>query len=121
LALELLLIVVLELLHVVTHVATKDELAVHLGIVRPLARVGITNRTGETTLIVRHIQTTISSTLEGTKDTSTRGGASQTNIEQSLEGLGSIGIRLDTVSLTIDFRRALVIQVEFLVDSAGKQ
>lgn len=57
---------------------------------------------GESLGLVRDVQTTITSTLEGTEDTVTGSGADETNIEESLERSGRVLNGLHVVSITIN-------------------
>jgi len=64
--------------------------------------------TGETLLLVRDVETTIGSTLHGTEDTVSSGGADETNIEVSLEWLSVLDVVTNRVVRTINFLVALV-------------
>lgn len=75
-----------ELAHVISNVTTKDVLTEDLSIASVL--LGIV--AGEALLAVRNVDTAIDGSLEGTKDLGTSGGTTKTNIEEGLEGTGTL-------------------------------
>mmetsp|Transcript_28508 Transcript_28508/g.47166 ORF Transcript_28508/g.47166 Transcript_28508/m.47166 type:complete len:342 (+) Transcript_28508:66-1091(+) len=95
--LVLLVILLVEVLHVLTDVSTKDTLLVHLSIVF----LSITVVTRESLLRVRNIETTISTTLQGTEDTATGSGSLAPNIEKASERTLIIIDFLDEVLLVV--------------------
>mmetsp|Transcript_4389 Transcript_4389/g.9415 ORF Transcript_4389/g.9415 Transcript_4389/m.9415 type:complete len:259 (+) Transcript_4389:231-1007(+) len=72
-----------QVFHVFTNVSSHDAFTVHIGIVF----LGITIVTGESLFGVGNIQTTIGGSLQGSKDTASRGGGSATDIQQTAERL----------------------------------
>jgi len=74
-------ILLLELLHVVSDVATEDVLAESVSVKLLLLVVP----TDKATLAVRDVETTVKSTLHGGEHTAASGGAVETDIEKSLE------------------------------------
>ncbi len=76
------LLVVLEGLHVVSNVQTVDVLAVDTSI----ELLGLLVVAWEAAVAVGDGKTTINSTLEGTEDAGTSGGANKTDIEVGAEG-----------------------------------
>ena len=97
--LVLLVILFLEVLHVFTHVSTKDAFTVHVRIV--LLRITVITR--ESLLGVGNVQTTVGGTLEGTKDTATRGGRLAAHIEEAAERSLVFIDFIDVVSLLVNF------------------
>lgn len=85
--------------------------------------LGLSVVAGEAALAVGDVETTVDGTLEDTEDARTSGGADETNIEESGEGLGAIGELLNVVELTIDLSLALVlvVEVELLEQAAGSE
>lgn len=75
-----------ELAHVVGNVATENVATEDLSIEGLLLGVPA----GEALLAVGNVNTAINGTLEGTKDLGTSGGAAKTNIEEGLEGAGTL-------------------------------
>mmetsp|Transcript_15912 Transcript_15912/g.20137 ORF Transcript_15912/g.20137 Transcript_15912/m.20137 type:complete len:297 (+) Transcript_15912:312-1202(+) len=82
LLLVLLVIFLLQVLHVLTNVSSKDTLLVHISIII----LAITIVSGETLLRVRNVKSTICGTLESTKNTASSGSSLAPNIEESAEG-----------------------------------
>lgn len=122
LAVEALLIIVGQGLHVLSDVATEDVLAQGLGV----ELLGLNVVAGEAVLRVRDVDTTVRSTLHGTKDAGTGGGAGKTNIEKSLEGAAGALVGLDGLGkgvLTIGLLDTLelLIQTQLLEGAAGEQ
>ena len=122
LGLVALLIVIGESLHVLSDVTGEDVLAESLGI----ELLGLDVETGEAVLGVGNVETTVGSTLHGTEDTGTGGGAGETDIKEDLEGaalltvdLGGLGDVVLAVSL-LDTGESLV-ELELLEDTAGEQ
>jgi len=112
-------IILLERLHVLADVTTEDVLLVHLGIGSKVRANTLGTR--EATLVVRNVEATIASTLQGTEDTSTSGGAAKSDIEEGTEGSARLGVSLNVELLTIRLGLSLVVQVELGVDAAGQQ
>jgi hypothetical protein len=78
---------------------------------------------GETLLGVGNEETSISGTLHGTEGTVTGGGANETNIEESLEGLTVLDIVGDGEELTVDLLLSFVERVHLLEvkETAGSE
>lgn len=108
--------VLLKHVVVLLNVSSEDVLSVLGGIERGLGLLNIGGLStfvgndlslgdvisGESLGLVRDVQTTITSTLEGTEDTVTGSGADETNIEESLERSGRVLNGLHVVSITIN-------------------
>ena len=108
--------VLLKHVVVLLNVSSEDVLSVLGGIERGLGLLNIGGlstfvgndlslgdvSSGESLGLVRDVQTTITSTLEGTEDTVTGSGADETNIEESLERSGRVLNGLHVVSITIN-------------------
>lgn len=106
LLLEALVVLLLEGLHVLGDVATSDVLLEDLGV----DGLGLGVETGETLLVVGDEETTVGSTLHGTEDTVTGGGAAETNIKVDLEGAGLVLAEgLDELELTGGLGETLVL------------
>jgi len=105
LLLVLVIVILLEVTHVVGNVTTIDVRAQDLGI--ELLGLGIV--TGETVLTVGDEDTTIGGSLHGSKDTGSSGSALQTDIQEALEGTGSILNSLGHRDGTIGLRDTLVL------------
>lgn len=122
LGLVALLIIIGKSLHVLGDVATVDVVAEDIGI----ELLGLHVVTGESLLRVGDEDATVGSTLEGTEDTGTSGGAGKTNVEEGLEGaallavlLGGLGEAELTVGL-LNTSEGLV-EAELLEGTAGDQ
>mmetsp|Transcript_126048 Transcript_126048/g.177843 ORF Transcript_126048/g.177843 Transcript_126048/m.177843 type:complete len:209 (-) Transcript_126048:8-634(-) len=87
---------------------TKDSLSVLFGVQISLGE------SGESLITMGHVHTTISCTLEGTKDSGTSGGTSQTQIKNCLEGSCTLTF-LNFVVLTIDLSATLVLGVQLVL------
>ena len=108
--------VLLEHVVVLLNVSSEDVLSVLGGIERGLGLLNIGGlstfvgddlslgdvSSGESLGLVRDVQTTVTSTLEGTEDTVTGSGADETDIEESLERSGRVLNGLHVVSITIN-------------------
>lgn len=106
LLLESLVIFLFERLHVFGHVSTVDVRTEEFGV----ELLGFRVVTGETLLRVRNKDSTVGSTLEGTKDTRTGRGTLQSNVEETLEGTRLvIAQRLNLGHLTIGLSYTLVL------------
>lgn len=119
LALESLLILLLQGAHIVSHVLAEDVGTVNIGVeVLGLGRVA-----GETLHGVRDVQTTIDSTLHGAEDAGTGGGAGQTNIQVATEGTWSIIDGLNVELLTGDLGAAGVqrVQTQLVQQATGNK
>jgi hypothetical protein len=113
---ELLFSLALQHIVVVLDVTTEDVLTMFLGIEGRLSFLGFNGLTtlvgadlgrldvvtGETLVLVRDVETAIGSTLHGTEDTVTGGGADETDIEESLEGSSVLNVISDVVEGAID-------------------
>jgi hypothetical protein len=86
LLLVLVIVILLEVTHVVSNVTTIDVRAENLGI----ELLGLSIETGETVLTVGDEDTTIGGSLHGSEDTGTGRGTLKTDIQEALEGTGSI-------------------------------
>jgi len=84
LATESLLIISLEFGHVLSNVLAENVFSVNLWVSNPVTRL-LTLRTRESSVLVRHVNATITRTLERAEDTGTSGGSGQADIEESLE------------------------------------
>ena len=115
--LELVLIFLLHGSHVVSDVATDNVLTEDIGVQLTLGE------TDETLGGVRNIQTTISSSLQRSKDLGTGGGAGKTDIKESLEGTTGVVLTLNVVLLTVDLlsTRVQLVEAEVLEVTAGQQ
>jgi hypothetical protein len=71
--------------------------------------LGLNIETRETVTVVGNKDTTIGSTLHGTKDTGTSGGTSETDIEESLERTGSILSSFNQLNGTIGLSETFVL------------
>jgi hypothetical protein len=71
--------------------------------------LGFDIETRETVTVVGNVETTIGSTLHGTKDTGTSGGTGKTNIEEGLEGTGTFFVGLDQLDGTIGLSETFVL------------
>lgn len=98
LALESLLIFLLQAAHIVSHVLAEDVGTVNISV----EALGLSRVARETLHGVRDVQTAIDSTLHGTEDTGTGGGTGQTDIQITTEGTWSIIDRLHVELLTSD-------------------
>jgi len=114
------LILFLEVTHVLSNVSTEDVVAVNLGISFKLVTFTLLG-TGETTVVVGDVKTTITSTLQGTEDTRTSGSSTKTDIEEGLERSGTIIIGFDVVVFTINLGLSFVIKAKLGVDTTGKE
>jgi hypothetical protein len=85
--------------------STVDILLQSIGIER--LTLGIVSR--EPILRMRNIETTITSSLESTEDSASRGSSSQSNIKKDLEGTSSIFNLLGDCMATIGFNNTLVL------------
>lgn len=117
-----LFIIIGKTLHVLSDVATKDVLAESLGV--ELLALNVV--TGEAVLGVGDVDTTVRSTLHGTEDTVTGGGADKTNIEESLEGAAGSLVGLDGLSklvLTVGLldTSEVLVETELLESTAGEE
>jgi hypothetical protein len=81
-----LIVLLLERLHVLGNVATDNVTLKSLGV----NSLGLGVVSGETLGVVGDKDTTIRSTLQGTKHTVTSGGTTETDIEVSLERAGLV-------------------------------
>lgn len=79
-------ILLLKLTHIIGNIETENVLAENFSIEGILLSV----ETGETSLAVGNVKTTVNGTLHGSKDLGTSRGAGQTRIKESLEGTGTI-------------------------------
>jgi len=106
---ELLLVTFLifffEVFHVLSDVNTIDVVTEEFVIVG----LGLDIETRETVTVVGNKDTTIGSTLHGTKDTGTSGGTSETDIEESLERTGSILSSFDQLNSAIGLSETFVL------------
>jgi len=120
-ALVSLLVIIGEGLHVLGNMSSVDVLAKSLGV----EFLGFGVVAGESVRAVWNVETTIGSTLHGTKDTGTGGGANETDVQEGLEwaawlvSLGGFG----EFVLTIGFFNTweVLVELELLQDSAGEE
>lgn len=103
--LVLLVIFLLEVLHVFGDVSSEDAFAVRIGIVF----LGITVVSRESLLGVRNVQTTISGSLEGSKNAVSSGSGLAANIQKGTEGS----------LVVIDFLHVVGLVVVFGLDNFG--
>lgn len=109
LLLEALVILLLKVLHVLGNVATDNVLGENLSV----EGLGLGVETGETLVRVGDEDTTVGSTLHGTEDTVTGGGAAETNVEVGLEGAGLVVTEgLNELELTRGLSETLVLVSE---------
>ena len=124
LALERISILLLERLHVGSDVSSEDvltqDLGVELGVLGVLLVVEVT---GETTLRVGDVETSIGGTLHGSEDTVTSRGTGKTDIEKDVEGTRSIIDLLNEEVLSVDGSDSdvLIGNVELSQNTAGEQ
>lgn len=127
----------LELVVVCLNVATEDVLSVLFGVEGLLGFLLVDDlttlvgddlslgdvRAGESLLLVGDVETTIGSTLHGSEDTVSSGGADETNIEVSLEWASLLHVVTDGVVRTVNLLVALVHVSETLVsqESTGAE
>jgi len=106
--------------HVVGNVTAEDVVLEHLGVALALV-LGADEALGA----VGNVQTTIGSTLDGSEETSTGGGAAETNIEQGLEGTAESTVLIETgrveLSAKISVRGPQLVETELAEVTAGKQ
>jgi hypothetical protein len=120
---ELLLVTFLifffEVFHVFSDVNTVDVVTEEFIIVG----LGLDIETRETVTVVGDEDTTIGSTLHGTEDTSTSGGTSETDIEESLERTRSILSSFDQLNGTIGLSETFVLvsKTELGKSTTGKE
>ena len=115
--------------HDVLEMLLSREVSLRLLLLGDLTLLGgnslglLPSETGESLLVVRDVETTVTSTLHGTEDTVTSGGADETNIEESLEGASLVVLVGDVVKLAVGGTAALELSVDLLVleKSAGKE
>ena len=105
LALEGVLIVLLEHAHVLGHVLTVDVVAQHVRV----QSFGVRIIAGETFLRVRNVESTVRRTLHGTEQLGTGGGTLQTHIQEALERAWTIIHGLDFVEFTVRLHDTLVL------------
>lgn len=122
LGLVALLIVIGEGLHVLSDVTTEDVLAEGLGI----ELLGLDIVTWETLLGVWNEDASVGSTLEGTEDTGTGGGAGKTDIKESLEWAAGLiilssGLGEGELSVSLLNTGELLVHAELLEDTAGEE
>jgi hypothetical protein len=91
-----LVIFLLQRLHVLGDVTTGDVLFQNLGV----ELLGLDVVTREPLLVVGDEDTTVGSTLQGTEQTVTGGGALETDIEEALEWTGLVITHLTETSRT---------------------
>jgi len=127
----------LELVVVCLDVATEDVLSVFFGVEGLLGFLLVDDlttlvgddlslgdvRAGESLLLVGDVETTIGSTLHGSEDTVSSGGADETDIEVSLEWASLLHVVTDGVVRTVNLLVALVHVSETLVsqESTGAE
>jgi hypothetical protein len=85
--------------------------------------LGLDIETRETVTVVGNVETTIGSTLHGTKDTGTSGGTGKTNIKEGLEGTGTFFVGLDQLDGTIGLSETFVLvsKTELGEDTTGQK
>lgn len=122
------IVFLLQVLHVLGDVSTKDAFTVHVGVVR----LCVTVISGESLFRMRNVQTTIGRPLQSTENTATRTGSPATDIQKAAKGflviIDFINVVLFVVvlgadNLSIDFGVSLVhiIESEFLQDTTRHQ
>ena len=115
--------------HDVLEVLLSREVSLGLLLLGDLTLLGgdllglLPSETGESLLVVRDVETTVTGTLHGTEDTVTGGGADETDIEESLEGASLVVLVGDVVELAVSGTDALELSVDLLVlqKSAGEK
>lgn len=126
---EELLVLLLELFIVLLNVLTEDVLSMFVSVERgglvvitfllaSLALGGNLNGntvSGESLLVVRDVETTITGTLHGTEDSVTSGGADETDIEVSLERASLVLLVVDVVELAVSLINTLELGIDLLV------
>jgi len=114
-----LFILLLQVTHVVGDVQPKDVGTVHLGI--EVLLLGIV--AGETLDGVRNVETSVDGTFHGAKDTSTGGGARQSDVQVAPERCGPVINVLDQVLFTGDVRAAGIqrLHAQLVEDAACDQ
>ena len=122
LAVEALLIVISEGLHVLGDVTTHDVLAEGLSV----ELLGLNVVTGEAALGVRDEDTAVGGTLHGTEDTGTSGGTDKTNVEEGLEGaagaiVGLNGLGEGVLAVSLLDTSEVLVEAELGQSTAGKQ
>jgi len=117
LSLESFLVLLLELLHVVTNVATEDVVFVDLSVELAVGE------SGESLGAVGDVETSISGTLEDTEDSGTSGGSGQTSVQVASEGslLAGVSLLVELVSVDLDLAFVHGVKTELLEDSSADQ
>lgn len=102
-----LIIFLLKRLHVLSDVTSEDVLFEDLSI----QLLGLWVVSGETLLVVGNVNTTVTSTLEGTEHTGTSRSTLETNVKVTLERPGSIFLieSLGQRKLAIGFSNTLIL------------
>merc|ERR1719234_889295 len=115
---ELLLVSILVLLdevaHVVSHVASKDVSTVDISV----QLLGLSIIAGEPLLRVGNVKTTVNGSLHGSKHLGSSRSPGQTNIKTGTESSGAIVVVLNSIHGTINVGVSLVdgVQLELLED-----
>mmetsp|Transcript_35221 Transcript_35221/g.91464 ORF Transcript_35221/g.91464 Transcript_35221/m.91464 type:complete len:259 (-) Transcript_35221:177-953(-) len=111
-------VLLLQVSHVVANVASEDVVPEPVRV--KLLGLGVV--TDETLLVVRHVHATIASTLEGTENPVTSGGAKETDIKEGLEGALLLTF-LNKVQLSSGLLLTLVLlsKTELGKDTASKK
>jgi len=121
-------IFLLEVLHVLTNVASEDALTVHVRVVL----LGVTVITRESLLGVGDIKSTIGGALQGTEDTASSRGGLASNIKEGTEGtlvlidlinvVGSLSNRgRDDISVNLVITLIDIIQTNLLEETTSAQ
>lgn len=124
LALVGLSVILLEGLHVSSDVSTEDVLAEDLGVELGLLRLLLVVQvSGEAALGVGHVEASVGGSLHGSEDTVTSRGAGETDVEQDVEGTGSVVVLLyqEVLSVDLSLSDVLVGQVQLGQHAAGEQ
>lgn len=119
LALERLIIVLLQLFHVVGYMKAEDVRTMHLGVEALVLRA----ITGESLHGVRDVEPTIDGSLHGAKDSGTGGGATQTHVQEATESARSIVqcLHIELLASHVCAAGVQAVETQLLEDTAGDQ